>query len=111
LSSSAVSIDDLWEDAASRLRRLVSQIGRRQPATLAFGELFGVLAALPLSTSEFCQASNRLQNAERYHAAAEWGAAGYELQLLERGLERLADSQRDGTPAPRRRATRPARSA
>lgn len=49
------------------------------------GELLdalGMLSALPLSTSEFTLAVNRLRNARRYLAANEPGAARFELRLL-----------------------------
>ena len=62
-----------------------------------------MLAALPLSSSEFGLAGNRLNNARRYFQSAERGAARYELRLLERTLQSLADSQQNSCIAPRPR--------
>jgi hypothetical protein len=46
-----------------------------------------LLEALPLDSTEFGLAVNRLANARRYLEAGEDGAARYELRLLRRSLE------------------------
>jgi hypothetical protein len=46
-----------------------------------------LLEALPLETTEFGRAVNRLANARHYLEAGERGAALYELRLLRRSLE------------------------
>ena len=45
-----------------------------------------LLEALPLSTSEFAVACNRLSNARRYLDSGERGAARSEVQLLMRSM-------------------------
>jgi hypothetical protein len=50
-----------------------------------------LLDSLPLSTSDYGIAQNRLRNAERSLRSQERGAARFELQLL-------AGSLRNGTP-------------
>ena len=55
-----------------------------------------LLESLPLSTSEFGLAMNRLNNARRYLKSNECGAARYELRLLIGGL----------TPKPEARPSR-----
>jgi hypothetical protein len=90
---SVVSIDEIWQTAMSRMRCLLALVTHGHEASFAFEEFFAMLAALPLSSSEFGLAGNRLNNARRYLHSAEWGAAIYELRLLERTLQGLADSQ------------------
>jgi hypothetical protein len=52
-----------------------------------FKELAHLLAALPLDTTEFGLALNRLANAWHYLGSSEHGAARYEMRLLRRSLE------------------------
>ena len=59
-----------------------------------------LLESLPLSTSEFGLATNRLNNARRYMESNERGAARYELLLLIGGLTPKPEAQ------PSRRRTR-----
>jgi hypothetical protein len=47
-----------------------------------------LLKALPLDTTEFALAVNRLVNARRYLESGEHGAARFELRLLRRSLAR-----------------------
>jgi hypothetical protein len=96
-----VSIDEIWQTAMSRLRRLQALVTHGREHAFAFEEFFAMLAALPLSSSEFGLAGNRLNNAQRYLHSAERGAAKYELELLERTLQNLADSQTKACAAPR----------
>lgn len=49
--------------------------------------------SLPLGTSEFGLAMNRLNNARRYLESNERGAARYELQLLVAGLTTRPEAQ------------------
>jgi hypothetical protein len=46
-----------------------------------------LLQALPLDTTEYGLAMNRLANARHYLESAEYGAARFELRLLRRSLE------------------------
>lgn len=57
-----------------------------------------LLESLPLTTSEFSVATNRLNNARRYLESNERGAARYELGLLIGGLAPKTNGRR-----PRRR--------
>jgi hypothetical protein len=100
---SVVSIDEIWQTAMSRLRCLLALVAHGHEASFAFEEFFAMLAALPLTSSEFGLAGNRLNNARRYLHSAERGAANYELRLLERTLQGLADSQVNSSVAPRAR--------
>jgi hypothetical protein len=47
-----------------------------------------LLQALPLDTTEFALAVNRLANARHYLESGEYGAARFELRLLRRSLTR-----------------------
>jgi hypothetical protein len=82
----SVSINDLWRTALRRLAWLRAKIKIGINVAQALQDSQGVIESLPLSTSEFGLASNRLQNAANYLASGEPGAARYELQLLETSL-------------------------
>ena len=60
-----------------------------------------LLESLPLTTSEFSVAMNRLNNARRYLESDERGAARYELRLLIGGLTPKPEAR-----PPRRRIRR-----
>jgi hypothetical protein len=60
--------------------------GHRAPAA-CFEQIRLLLEALPLDTTEFGLALNRLANARHYLESGEYGAARYELHLLRRSLE------------------------
>jgi hypothetical protein len=96
-------MEEIWRTAMSRLRVLLALVAHGHEASFAFEEFFAMLAALPLSSSEFGIAGNRLNNARRYIYSAERGAARYELRLLERTLQSLADSQTNSCIEPRQR--------
>jgi hypothetical protein len=53
-----------------------------------------LLESLPLTTSEFALATNRLNNARRYLQSNERGAARYELWLLIGGLTPKTNGRR-----------------
>ncbi len=88
---SPVSIDDVWQVAIRRLSRLRTQMKLRMDVSRGLAELNVLLESLPLSTSEFGLARNRVNNARRYITAAEWGAAQYEFKLLESNLRSWAE--------------------
>lgn len=84
--TNSVSIDDLWRTAIRRLAWLRAKMAIGIDVSRALQDFHGVLESLPLSTGEFGLASNRLNNAGKYIASAESGAARYELRLLETSL-------------------------
>jgi hypothetical protein len=55
-------------------------------STPSFEQLRIRLEALPLDSTEFSLAANRLANAQHYLDCGEPGAARYELRLLRRSL-------------------------
>jgi hypothetical protein len=84
--ASPISINDLWRTAIRRLAWLRAKMTIGIDVSRALQDFHGVLESLPLSTSEFGLARNRLNNAVKYLASAESGAARYELRLLETSL-------------------------
>jgi hypothetical protein len=58
------------------------------PPFARFERLRLLLEALPLDTTDFGLAVNRLANARHYLESGECGAARYELRLLRRSLEK-----------------------
>jgi hypothetical protein len=56
-------------------------------ALACFERLRRLLEALPLDSTEFALAVNRLANARHYLEIGEYGAARYELRLLRRSLK------------------------
>jgi hypothetical protein len=79
-------VNDLFTIAIRRLARLRAKVMLGINVCRALSDFETILESLPLSTSEFGLAHNRLQNALRYLASAEPGAARYELQLLATSL-------------------------
>ena len=69
------------------LDELLKQTSDRKPPVARFERLYLLLEVLPLDTTEFGLAVNRLANARHYLASGEYGAARYELRLLCRSLE------------------------
>src|SRR5262245_56592451 len=92
------AVNDLFRTAIRRLAWLRARMTLGINIAKALSEFSAVLESLPLSTSEFGLAHNRLQNAASYLAAFEAGAAHYELQLLETSLRLWSD----GLPNDRR---------
>lgn len=81
-----------------RLKRLIDQRVDADGWMEELTETLVLLESLPLSTSEFDVATRRLNNARRYLASSEQGAARYELRLLIGGLT----SKRNGRRSRRR---------
>jgi hypothetical protein len=69
------------------LDELLGQLLDHKPPVARFERLRLLLEALPLETTEFGLAVNRLANARHYLNSGEFGAARYELRLLWRSLE------------------------
>ena len=84
------------------LVRFLNQLVVRETDSHAFTgrltEASALLESLPLSTTEFGVATNRLHSVFRYLESGECGAARYELRLLTRGLT----SEPSGSPVRRR---------
>ena len=82
-----VSTPDEAKDLLVRsLRQLVGQETESRALTGELPEASALLESLPLSTTEFGVATNRLHSVFRYLESGECGAARYELRLLTRGL-------------------------
>jgi len=73
---------------AAVLTCAVDRIRTRTTPTSELEELRQLLETIPLSTSEYGMAGNRLRNAVRYLRSHEWGAAQWELRTLLNGLTR-----------------------
>jgi hypothetical protein len=69
------------------LDELLGQPSAHKPPVARLERLRLLLEALPLDTTEFGLAVNRLANARHYLGSGEFGAARYELRLLRRSLE------------------------
>jgi hypothetical protein len=69
------------------LDELLKQPSDDMPPVPRLEQLRLLLEALPLDTTEFALAVNRLANARHYLRSGEFGAAWYELRLLRRSLE------------------------
>lgn len=77
------------------LQRLLDAVQAVQTTGDRLNNLRRVLESLPLSHEEFAIAVNRLDNARRYLASGEDGAARFELRLL-RSLTGLRPSGEKG---------------
>jgi hypothetical protein len=66
---------------------LLGQPSSDETPAVCFGRLRVLLDALPLDTTEFGLAVNRLANAQHYLETGEHGAGRFELRLLRRSLE------------------------
>ena len=73
----------LWEGLDEELGQ---PLGHKTPLA-CFERLRLLLEALPLDSTEFALAVNRLTNARHYLETGEHGAARYELHLLRRSLK------------------------
>ena len=61
---------------------LIANVNSCERCREAFSRAKRILETLPISTSEFALAAQRLRNALAYMSASEQGAAAYELRLL-----------------------------
>lgn len=76
---------DKLQGACPRIFRQLEQMVRSECAERRFEQLADVeslLHCLPLDSSEFALAQNRVRNARRYFRAREVGAARFELRFL-----------------------------
>jgi hypothetical protein len=80
--SEARSLDSLCRELISALTGLLAE----PAATAGWRRARTMLAALPLTTSEYAVSVNRLTSAEIYASCRELGAARFELAQLSRKL-------------------------
>ena len=74
-----------------RITTVVRQVRESTVTEQHWDELRQILESLPLTTQEFGQASNRLNNSRRYAETNESGAAQYELRMLLRSFATSAN--------------------
>ena len=84
----AVSIEAIRCQLGDCLRGIVVGKCRDEANLNDLADAARLLEALPMGSSEFAVASNRLSNARRYLDSGERGAAHYEIQLLMRSMPR-----------------------
>ena len=89
----AVTVESIRSGLVQHLQKLIDRAWSLKQEDDAFLDAVGMLNGLPLSTSEFTVAMNRLRNAHRYLVANEPGAARYELRLLLCSVRPEADGQ------------------
>jgi len=87
--TSGQTVHELCCDACRLLSRLYYAVHEGSATPKAFEEAHDLIAALPLTTSDFDLTSRRLGNARRYSEVGETGAATYELGLAERSLAKI----------------------
>jgi hypothetical protein len=76
--------------AARRLEDLLALVRAGATCDSDFRTARSLLDALPLASADFALAAARLENARRYVAAGEPGAAAFELRLLLGSLRTLS---------------------
>ena len=82
------SLENVHEHVRSQLESLMDDVRNGRADRRPFDEIYGLLQALPLSTTEYDVACRRLRNACSCHLDAEPGAANYELRLLLKSMDR-----------------------
>lgn len=90
VSRDADGVEACCFELLSSLLHLDREIACGEAATNRFDRAFALLAALPLTSSDFSVSARRLGNVRHYNASGEAGAATYELRLLIRSIERIA---------------------
>lgn len=76
------SVETRFFEFVMSLLRLDSGISSGGAVADGFTRARALLDALPLTSSDFSTSAQQLNNARRYHASGELGAAKYELNLL-----------------------------
>ena len=79
---SAATPDTIRHELLQTVEHLLRAIRRCQDVVGDIQRVRDLLDALPLATSDYGTATNRLHNAYRYLVSREHDAARYELQLL-----------------------------
>ena len=90
---SVATVESIRGTLVRHLQQLIDRSLALTAGDDALLDAVALLNGLPLSTSEFAVAMNRLRNAHRYLTANEPGAARYELRLLMCSVRPEADSQ------------------
>ena len=78
-----ISSDCRFKVVRDEVKSLVDVTGRRCVSSRELAQIAEFLETLPLTTERFSLARQRLRNAQRYLESAEFGAASYELRLLD----------------------------
>ena len=79
---STATPDTIRQQMFQTVEHLLRAIHRNQHVLEELQQVRDLLDSLPLATSEYGTAANRLRNAHRYLVSQERGAARYELQML-----------------------------
>ena len=82
------SLELLYQQLEHRCGCVMWSIDHPDEALVESQEIGKLLAALPLASSDYCTASNRLRNVQRFLVADEPGAASWELRHLSRSMQR-----------------------
>ncbi|NLS92120.1 MAG: hypothetical protein GXX96_08060 [Planctomycetaceae bacterium] len=93
-------LQEVFRPVLTALGRVVNQVSLNRTDDGELYELQVLLETLPLSTDQFGLACVRLQNAQRYLASQEQGAARWELNTLRQQL--CVHLGAEGVPRPRR---------
>jgi hypothetical protein len=79
----------VWDAVAEQVGQVRNALTRGVVAAADWKKLRVGLEALPLTTEDYGVCLNELQHARRYLEECEFGAAWYELKLLEGRLQLL----------------------
>ncbi len=90
VSRDADGVEACCFELLSSLLHLDREMSCGETAANRFERAFALLAALPLTSSDFSVSARRLGNVRHYNASGEANAATYELNLLIRSIERIA---------------------
>lgn len=101
--SESVCLQEVFRPILSALDKVVHTIREDRHDDGDLYEMQILLETLPLSTDQFGLACVRLQNAQRYLASQEHGAARWELNTLRQQLR--VQLEAEATPRPRRRVS------
>ena len=82
------NLNDRIAATTRSLQLLQNSVARSAARDVEFDETLGWLEALPLTTTEFGLAKQRLRNAKTYWRAGVRGAALYELRILAHVVDR-----------------------
>ncbi|HUG69921.1 MAG TPA: hypothetical protein VMM76_19370 [Pirellulaceae bacterium] len=74
--------DAIRQELFQMIAHLLQTMRQNQELLEQLQQVRDLIEALPLATSEYGTAANRLRNAHRYLVSQERGAARYELQVL-----------------------------
>jgi hypothetical protein len=81
------AIEELVTDFVQGVAAALRLVCDANVAAQQWDVLYRIVAALPLTNAEYCQARNQLANPRRYVESGEPGAAQYELRMLLRRFQ------------------------